>query len=86
MGQRDNQMQAGAVTVIPNGTIVIVKDAIPNSDQDFSFNLNNNGTISQDFKLDDDGRTRRLPSSQTFSVPPGAWTASQRPTSQLCGP
>ena len=77
VGQRDNQMQAGVVTVIPNGTIVIVKNAIPNDPQDFSFNLNNNSTITQDFLLDDDSRRPTLPNSQTFSVPPGTWTASE---------
>ena len=52
VGSRDNQMQAGAV--IPNGTIVIIKDPIPNDAQDFSFNLTNGGTINQSFALDDD--------------------------------
>ena len=76
VGQRDNQMQAGVVTAVPNGTIVIVKDAVPNDAQDFSFNLNNNSTISQNFSLDDDSDPT-LPNSQTFSVPPGTWTASE---------
>jgi hypothetical protein len=75
-GTRDNQLQANTVTFIPNGTIVIVKDAVPNDAQDFRFNLSNNSTISQDFSLDDDSDTT-LPNSQTFSVPPGAWTASE---------
>ncbi len=74
VGQRDNQMQANAVT--PNGTIVIVKDAVPNDAQDFSFNLTNGGTISQNFALDDDADPT-LPNSQIFSVPPGIWTASE---------
>jgi hypothetical protein len=52
VGQRDNQMQANVVTLIPNGTIVIVKNAVPDDAQDFSFNLNNNSTISQNFSLD----------------------------------
>ncbi len=76
VGQRDNQMQSDVVSQIPNGTIVIVKDAVPNDAQDFSFNLNNGGTISQNFSLDDDGDAT-LPNSQTFSVPPGTWTASE---------
>ena len=74
VGQRDNQMQAGAV--IPNGTIVIVKDAVPNDAQNFSFNLTNGGTVSQNFSLDDDADPT-LPNSQLFSVPPGTWTASE---------
>ncbi|HLO30005.1 MAG TPA: Ig-like domain repeat protein, partial [Anaerolineales bacterium] len=76
VGSRDNQMQASAVTVVPNGTIVIVKDAVPNSPQDFNFTLTNNSTITQNFSLDDDADAT-LPSSQTFSVPPGAWTATE---------
>ena len=78
VGQRDNQMQAAVVTaVIPNGTIVIVKDAISNDSQDFKFNVQNNPlTISQDFFLDDDADTT-LPNSKTFSVPPGMWTATE---------
>lgn len=76
VGKRDNQMQSNVVSQIPNGTIVIVKDAVPNDAQDFSFNVNNGGTISQNFSLDDDGDAT-LPNSQTFSVPPGTWTAAE---------
>lgn len=76
VGQRDNQMQAGVVTEIPNGTIVVVKDAVPNDAQDFGFSLTNNTTINQSFSLDDDNDAT-LPSSQTFSVPPGTWTATE---------
>ena len=73
-GQRDNQMQSG--TVVANGTIVIVKDAIPNDAQDFSFNLTNGTTINQNFLLDDDSDVT-LPNSQTFSVAPGVYTAQE---------
>jgi VCBS repeat-containing protein len=60
----------------PNGTIVIIKDAVPDDAQDFSFNLTNGSTISQNFFLDNDGDAT-LPNSQTFSVPAGTWTASE---------
>ena len=41
-------MQAGrGRPVIPNGTIVIVKDAIPNDSQDFKFNVQNNPLYNQ---------------------------------------
>ncbi len=73
VGQRDNQMQSGAI--IPNGTITIVKDTDPNDAQDFNFNLAN-AVISQNFTLDDDGDAT-LPNSQTFSVSPGIWNASE---------
>jgi hypothetical protein len=77
VGQRDNQMQANVITEVPNGTIVIVKDAVPNNAQDFSFSLNNStNTINQNFSLDDDSDAT-LPNSQTFSVPPGTWAASE---------
>jgi len=75
---------------VPNGTIVIVNDAVPNNAQDFTFNLNNNSTISQNFQLDDDSDPT-LPNSQTFSVPPGTWSVSEfdipatwRVTSLVC--
>ena len=45
---------------------------MPNDAQDFSFNLTTSGTINQNFSLDDDADAT-LPSSQTFSVPPGTW-------------
>ncbi|HEU4526851.1 MAG TPA: hypothetical protein VFT80_02845, partial [Actinomycetota bacterium] len=74
VGQRDNQMQSA--TVVVNGTIIIAKDAIPNAAQDFSFNLTNGSTVNQNFSLDDDSDAT-LPSSQTFAVPPGTYTASE---------
>jgi hypothetical protein len=43
---------------------------------EISFNLNNNSTIDLNFSLDDDSDPT-LPNSQTFSVPPGMWTASE---------
>ncbi len=47
-GSRDNQMQAGAI----KGSITIIKDSQPNSDQDFSFTTSGTGLSS--FSLDDD--------------------------------
>ena len=53
VGNRDNQMSADAVR--PNGTITIVKDAVPNDTQNFKFTLQNTTTgASQNFTLDDD--------------------------------
>ncbi|MBK9711345.1 MAG: DUF11 domain-containing protein [Kouleothrix sp.] len=74
VGSRDNQMQAG--TIVANGTIVIVKDAQPNDAQDFSFTLTNGTTINQSFSLDDDSDAT-LPSSRSFSVPPGTYSAQE---------
>jgi hypothetical protein len=78
IGQRDNQMQAGVVTAIPNGTITIIKDVIITDPdpQDFDFVLTNNSTITENFSLDDDN-DGTLPSQQSFSVPPGTWTATE---------
>ncbi len=76
LGAMDNQMQASAITYIPNGSIVIVKDVVPNTALDFNFNINNVGTISQNFLLDDDSDAT-LPNSQSFSVPPGTWYVSE---------
>ena len=85
VGQRDNQMQAGVVTAVPNGTIVIIKDAKPDSapcrilEQNFSFDLHNTpNTITQSFELDDDGPCdATLSNTTTFSVPPGTWSAAE---------
>ena len=60
----------------PDGTIVIVKDAVPDDAQDFSFNLSNGSTVNQSFSLDNDGDAT-LPNSQTFSLPAGTYTASE---------
>ncbi len=74
VGQRDNQMQANAV--LRNGKIVIVKDAVPDSAQDFSFNVTNGTSVDSDFALDDDSNIT-LPNSRTTSVPAGTYTASE---------
>jgi hypothetical protein len=65
-GERDNQMQAGAL----GGTIVIVKDADPNDPQDFNFTL----TDQSGFALDDDA-DGTLPNSRSFDVPAGDYDA-----------
>jgi hypothetical protein len=49
-GGRDNQMSADAVE--PPGNITIVKDAVPNDAQDFSFTQG--GDFTGTFTLDDD--------------------------------
>ncbi len=77
IGQRDNQMQADVVTATPNGTITIVKDVQGGThSQDFDFVLTNNSTITQNFSLDDDA-DGTLPNTQSFSVPPGTWEATE---------
>jgi uncharacterized protein len=60
----------------PNGTIVIVKDAVPDDAQDFSFNLSNGSTVNQSFSLDNDGDAT-LPNSQSFPLAAGTYTASE---------
>jgi Prealbumin-like fold domain len=63
-GQRDNQMQAEAVTVpAPTGSIVIIKDTVPNDAEDFAFTTT--GGLSN-FSLDDDDNAA-LSNTQTFT-------------------
>ena len=76
IGQRDNQMQADAVTAVANGTIAIVKDAIPNDPQNFEFQLTNNRTLTETHYLDDDDDLT-LSNIVTFSVPPGTWYVTE---------
>jgi len=54
------------------GTIVIVKDAIPDSPQDFSFTTTGGSGLPASFDLDDDPTDATLPNSRTFYVTPGA--------------
>jgi hypothetical protein len=73
-GNRDNQMKATGTF----GTLIIVKDAIPDDEQDFDFTLEHD-TITVPFQLDDDGNpTNTLPNSITFeSIPTGLYKASE---------
>jgi hypothetical protein len=69
IGNRDNQMQASAVP----GQIIIVKDAVPNTAQDFSFTTTGNGLSNFSLDDDDDGtlsntKTFILSGSGTFTV------------------
>ncbi len=73
VGQRDNQMQTSA---IPLGTIVVVKDAVPNDAQDFTFDIAHSGSPTGHFSLDDDNNGT-LPNSQTFVVPPGTYGVTE---------
>ncbi|WP_196230467.1 beta strand repeat-containing protein [Variovorax paradoxus] len=54
------------------GTIVIVKDAIPDGPQDFSFTTTGGSGLPATFDLDDDPTDATLPNSRTFYVTPGA--------------
>ncbi|MGH2705533.1 MAG: MSCRAMM family protein [Actinomycetota bacterium] len=60
------------------GTIIIRKDAIPNSAQDFAYTTT--GTGLSGFSLDDDAEAT-LPNSKTFSgLAPGAYTVTEAAT------
>jgi hypothetical protein len=67
-GGRDNQMQANAVVVVPEGEITIVKDAVPDSAQNFTYTtaVSNGGTPIAPFDLDDDADPG-LPNTTTKS-------------------
>ncbi|HLA15541.1 MAG TPA: hypothetical protein VJZ72_01460 [Candidatus Limnocylindrales bacterium] len=57
------------------GTVTIVKDAVPNDAQDFTFD--NDADLGADFSLDDDGNAT-LPNSITFEdVDPGTYEVSE---------
>lgn len=78
LGSQDNQIQAGAVTVIPTtGSITIVKDAQPNDPQDFSFVTIGNGLSN--FTLDDDGdNTNTLSNTEIFlDLSAGTYTVAE---------
>lgn len=72
-GQRDNQMQND--TVVANGTLIIVKDAIPNDAQDFAFTVTGN-SVNHAFDLDDDADPT-LSNTHTLPLPPGIYSASE---------
>ncbi|MBK8758261.1 MAG: hypothetical protein IPM08_14410 [Actinomycetales bacterium] len=77
LGSMDNQMASGAVQKA--GTVTIIKDAIPNSAQDFSFTLAS-ATSSKTFPLDDDADPT-LSNTATYKVAPGTWTLTEAATS-----
>ncbi|MCC6856789.1 MAG: hypothetical protein IT189_12115, partial [Microbacteriaceae bacterium] len=57
------------------GTITIVKDAVPNDAQDFTFAR----TFGANFQLDDDSNGT-LPNSRSYTVAPGAYSVTEQPT------
>ena len=66
-------MQANAL----GGTIVIVKDAVPDDAQDFSFLVTGPNAFSEAFFLDDDADST-LGNSASFDVPAGNYTALEQ--------
>ena len=75
-GQRDNQMQSGAVTAA--GTVTIIKNAVPDSSQDFDFSLTGPGA-DKNPTLDDDADPT-LSNSVSYRVAPGTWTLTESAT------
>ncbi len=59
-------------TNVKHGKITIVKDARPDSDQEFTFSHNFEGKASEDFSLVDDGQNPDT-ASKTFDVRPGEY-------------
>jgi SdrD B-like domain/Prealbumin-like fold domain len=77
VGQRDNQMSAAAIVQV--SSITIVKDAVPNDAQDFSFTTTGSGLSN--FSLDDDG-DGTLPNTRTFTgLSAGTYTVTEGATS-----
>ncbi|MBK6440844.1 MAG: hypothetical protein IPH27_05605 [Actinomycetales bacterium] len=75
LGQADNQMATSALQ--PIGHLVVTKDAIPDSGQDFFFSLVRTTTgATTAFQLDDDS-DGTLPRTRNFDVAPGTWTITE---------
>ncbi len=77
-GGNDNQMAASAV--VQTGSITIVKDAVPNDPQDFSFTTT--GTGLSNFSLDDDGdNANTLSNTKVFNgLLAGSYTVTEGST------
>lgn len=73
-GNRDNQLMAAAIQF---GTIVVIKDALPNSATPFDFDLDALNNLHDDFTLTDDGVG--TDNTYTNHVPPGAVTLTETP-------
>jgi len=68
------------ITNVRRATITIVKDAKPNSAQDFTFTPSAGLNGGAAFLLDDDGsNVNALPDRRTFAVDPGAFTVAEAP-------
>lgn len=69
VGSRDNQMSSNAIP--RKGKITVIKDAVPNDAQDFTFDNNFGNGNPSTFSLDDDSN-ETLPRSRTFEVAAGS--------------
>ena len=66
------------ITNTKRGSVTIVKDAINNNAQDFTFNNNFGNSNLATFTLDDDGPSGSvLPKERTFEVLPGTYSVSE---------
>ncbi len=76
-GSLDNQIQGASVLVPNDASITIIKDAVPNNAQDFSFTTTGNGLSN--FTLDDDGDNNNGTSNtQVFSgLAPGNYSVTE---------
>lgn len=73
------QTKECTITNTELGTITIVKNAIPNDGQDFTFDDDFGNGNPSSFQLDDDN-TVALPNSRDFVVFPGAYSVSEEAT------
>lgn len=74
-GSLDNQIQGASILVPSNASITIVKDAVPDNAQDFSFTTTGTGLSA--FSLDDDA-DGTLSNTQTFnSLAPGTYSVTE---------
>ncbi|NJN46232.1 MAG: cadherin-like domain-containing protein, partial [Candidatus Competibacteraceae bacterium] len=65
-------------TTVAVGTIVIIKDTVPDAAQDFSFTTTG-GLSPASFALDDDA-DGTLPNTQTFNIAPGNYSVTETAT------
>ena len=72
--RKENQVQSAGIE--PPGTIVIIKDALPNDAQDFSFTRSGGpgGVFAGTFDLDDDADGTLLNTATFANLQPGSYT------------
>src|SRR5262249_37260805 len=78
VGNQDRSLKAEAV--ISPGTITVIKDAVPDGPQDFTYNTTSSPTtpLPSSFQLDDDPTDSTLPNSRFFDqLLPGSYTIQE---------
>jgi hypothetical protein len=74
-GSLDNQIQGASILIPNNASITIIKDAVPNDAQDFSFTTTGTGLSS--FSLDDDSDVTLVNTKVFSSLAPGTYSVAE---------